>query len=256
MKKQTRKNIHPTEYRKRQYRQAVSPEGLVSSFVTVQETDLHILATEPVAEEAWELILYHRNQLECYIQKRPEFLSSLVPLEADPLAPELAKKMIEAAGPAGVGPMAAVAGAIAEYVGKGLLAKGCREVIVENGGDIFLARRKECVVSIFAGQSPLNQKVGLRIEKGSQPMGICTSSGKIGHSLSLGKADSVTVLAKSTLLADAAATRLGNEVPAAADEKAISRALEIAQNITGLLGVVIICDQQMGAWGEINLVKL
>lgn len=163
--------------------------------------------------------------------------------------------MLKAAAAAGVGPMAAVAGAIAEYVGKGLLAAGQDEIIVENGGDIFLQRRAECIAAIFAGQSPLNQKVGIKIPPDRMPLGICTSSGSIGHSLSLGLADSVTVLASSVPLADAAATRIGNEVSGESQE-IISRALEVARSIPGLLGVVIIHGEQMGAWGDINLVRL
>ena len=108
--------------------------------------------------------------------------------------------------------MAAVAGAIAEYVGRSLLLQGVREVMVENGGDIFLSRKKDCTVAIFAGQSPLSNKVGVLIAGKDMPRAVCTSSGTVGHSLSFGDADSVTVLASSTPLADAVATRLGNEV--------------------------------------------
>lgn len=152
-----------------------------------------------------------------------------------------------------VGPMAAVAGAMAEFVGRGLLAAGAQEVVVENGGDIFLARRQECVVGIFAGTSPLSNRVGIRIDPSRMPLGVCTSSGRIGHSLSLGQADAVTVLAADTCLADAAATRLGNEVKNSGD---IDHALAVAQTISGLDGVVIIQDQRMGAWGKVELVQL
>ena len=163
--------------------------------------------------------------------------------------------MLKAAAAADVGPMAAVAGAIAEYVGRDLLDAGLQEVMVENGGDIFLKRNKACVAAIFAGQSPLNQKVGIRVAAALMPVGLCTSSGTIGHSLSLGKADSVTVLAPSALLADAAATRLGNEV-SAAGKKNINDVLAVAKSIHGLLGVVIICGKHMGVWGEIDLAEL
>jgi hypothetical protein len=163
--------------------------------------------------------------------------------------------MLKAAAAADVGPMAAVAGAIAEFVGRDLLGAGLEEVMVENGGDIFLKRNRESVAAIFAGQSPLNQKVGLRIPQGLMPIGLCTSSGTVGHSLSLGKADSVTVLAPSALLADAAATRLGNEVTTG-DQENINQVLRIARTIPELLGVIIICGKNMGAWGEIDLVGL
>ena len=255
MNSKKRKKISPESYRERTYRDNVTADGLVSSYVSVQETDLHILASRHVELEANELVYQLRNQLVNYIGYHPEFLTALIPMEFDTLASPIIKDMLLAATAANVGPMAAVAGAIAEYVGRDLLDSALEEVIVENGGDIFLKRNEDCVTAIFAGQSPLNQKVGIKVPAGSMPVGICTSSGTVGHSLSLGKADSVTVLAASTPLADAAATRLGNEVSSAGKEK-LNHALEVARTIPGLLGVIIICGEQMGAWGEIDLVGL
>ena len=250
-----RKKNSSNAHNRRTYRQVVDADGLVSSFVTVKETDLHILATRNIVEECYHYVHRYRNQLENYINAHPDFLTALVPLAQDTLAPPMVKGMLKAAAAANVGPMAAVAGAIAEYVGRDLLDSGLHEIMVENGGDIFLKRNKDCVAAIFAGQSPLNQKVGISIPATLMPVGLCTSSGTIGHSLSLGKADSVTVLAPSALLADAAATRLGNEV-ATADKKSINKALTLARSISGLFGVVIICGKQMGVWGEIDLVGL
>ena len=255
MKGEKRKKISPSAYLKRNYRQTVYADDLVSAFVSVKETDLHILAAKNVTEEAYHFVHHYRNQLENYIATHPGFLTALIPLEQDSLAPPIVKGMLRASAAADVGPMAAVAGAIAEYVGKDILDAGIQEVIVENGGDIFLKRNTESVAAIFAGQSPLNQKVGIRIPASLMPVGLCTSSGTVGHSLSLGKADSVTVLAPSALLADAAATRLGNEVKAGY-QGSINAALAVARTIPGILGVVIICGKHMGAWGEIDIVGL
>ena len=255
MNEKKRKKIPPSAYSKRTYRQAVSAADLVASFVTVKETDLHILAARNITEDGYHFVHRYRNQLENYIAAHPDFLTALVPLDQDVLAPPIVKGMLKAAAAADVGPMAAVAGAIAEHVGRDILALGLQEVMVENGGDIFLKRNKECVAAIFAGQSPLNKKVGIRIPASLMPAGLCTSSGTVGHSLSLGKADSVTVLAPNALLADAAATRLGNEV-SAAGKKNINDVLAIARTIEGLLGVVIICGDNMGVWGEIELTEL
>jgi len=252
-RKKSKTKPAPASYRQRTYRQTVRTDGLVSSFVTVRETDLHILATEPVEDQAYDAVYRYRNQLENYLARNPEFLTALVPLPADPLAPPIVRAMLEAARAALVGPMAAVAGAMAEYVGRDLLATGIEEVTIENGGDIFLKRKKECIVAIFAGQSPLSQHLGIRVPAAQMPIGICTSSGAVGHSLSLGKADSVTVLAPSTPLADAVATRLGNEVGTKED---INRALEVAQSISDISGVVIILDNQLGAWGAVDLVEI
>ena len=255
MNSRKRKKISPESYQERTYRNNITADGLLSSYVSVKETDLHILASGNIEKDGYDSVHRYRNQLENYIRAHPDFLTALIPLKPDTLAPAIIKDMQRAATAANVGPMATVAGAIAEYVGRDLLAAGLEEVIVENGGDIFLKRNVDCVVSIFAGQSPLNQKVGIRMPAGSMPAGICTSSGTVGHSLSLGQTDSVTVLAASTPLADAAATRLGNEV-SSAEKESINRALEVARAIPGLLGVVIICGEHMGAWGEIDLVGL
>jgi ApbE superfamily uncharacterized protein (UPF0280 family) len=256
MNSKKRKKISPESYRDRTYRQNIGAQGLVSTYVSVKETDLHIMASREVEQQALDLVYRYRNQLENYIGAHPEFLTSLVPTHMDRLAPPIVRHMLKAAEAADVGPMAAVAGAIAEYVGLGLLDLGIDEVIVENGGDIFIRRNRECIAAIFAGRSPLNQKLGIKIAATEMPMGVCTSSGSVGHSLSLGQADSVTVLAPSTPLADAAATRIGNEVSSKASASGIEHALEIARTISGLSGVVIIQGEKMGAWGKINLVGL
>lgn len=247
----------PKSYIERDYRRMQDKGDLVSSFVRVSETDLHILADRDVEEQARELVLRYRLQIEGYIARHPQFLAALSPLPDDDLALPIIREMLRAGKVADVGPMAAVAGVISEYVGKDLLAAGGREVMVENGGDIFLHRQKTCTVAIFAGQSPLSYKIGVEISGEAMPIGICTSSGTIGHSLSFGEADSVTVMAASTALADAVATRLGNEVGAArSGEAGIRRALDLAQGLSGIDGVVVICGKLMGAVGKVDLVRL
>lgn len=232
----------------------VDQGALLATSITVQETDLYILADQEVHGPAHNLIVTCRGQIENYIASHPQFAVSLSPLALDNLAPAIIQAMLKAARAADVGPMAAVAGAIAEFVGQGLLKNGLtREVMVENGGDIFLFRRRQCLSAIYAGESPLSNRIGLRIEPGKMPLGICTSSGSIGHSLSFGGADSVTVLAHNTALADTAATRLGNELK---NDDDMAHTLDVAKNISGLQGVVVIKNETMGAWGDIELVKL
>ena len=246
----------PRSYSERTYRLEQARGDLVSSYVRVSESDLHILADRAVEAEALEIVLQCRLQIEEYAARHPAFFPSLVPLPADPLAPPLIRDMLEAGRAAGVGPMAAVAGAIAEVVGRRLLSLGVGEVIVENGGDIFLHRRKDCTISIFAGQSPLSGYVGLRIRAEDQPAAVCTSSGTVGHSLSFGEADSVTVVASSAPYADAVATRLGNEVGrGGGGENGIRLALEVARGFR-LAGVVVICGQLMGAVGGVELIRV
>jgi ApbE superfamily uncharacterized protein (UPF0280 family) len=182
----------------------------------------------------------------------PEFQKSLVPLTDDPHAPEIVREMIQASQLAQVGPMAAVAGAMAEWVSKDLL-KLSKDVIVENGGDIFLATSKERTIGIYAGDSPLSLKIGIVITPEETPLGVCTSSGTVGPSMSFGKANAVCILAKSSALADAAATAVGNVVK---EKKDIEWGLERGREITGILGTLIIMGEKMGVWGNIKLTQL
>lgn len=243
---------NPDSYKKRSYRALHGGAGLESFEVKIKDTDLHIMADQRMPRIAEELALQFRLQIEGYISTHPAFLSALKPLPEDPLAPPIVKEMLSAAAIAGVGPMAAVAGTIAEYVGRAMLSKGCHEVLVENGGDLFLARRKEAVVAIFAGESPVSMRIGIKLPEGAMPVGVCTSSGTVGHSLSFGAADSVTVLADSTALADAAATRLGNEFAT----QTLEGVLEKSREIEGIRGVVLVRREQLGCVGDVELVRI
>lgn len=247
------KKKNPLSYQAREYRRAVTAD-LLSSVVKLAETDLHILAPVCVDDMALGLVADIRLILERYIASSPRFLDALVPLPMDTAAPDIIKKMLAAGHVANVGPMAAVAGAIAEYVGQSLLSQGIGEVIVENGGDLFVARDKACTVAVYAGESPLSGKVGIFLQPDQMPCGVCCSSGTIGHSLSLGVADAVIVVAQDTAIADAVATRLGNEVKDG--RKSINRALAVAREIKGISGVLIIVGEQLGAWGAIELKQL
>ncbi len=253
MVRRSRRKKSPQAYRQRSYRR-LHQAGLVATEVRLMETDLHILAPVSVEDRALLVVTEVRRQVEEYIAGHPVFLDSLVPLPADEQAPPLVRDMLAAAAAAGVGPMAAVAGVIAEAVGKALLADGQEEVIVENGGDIFVARRQTCRVGVYAGESILSGRVGLLLQPDQMPCGVCTSSGSIGHSLSMGVADAVVVRATSTALADAAATRLGNEV--SPRPGSIDRALAVARTIEGLAGVVIVSGDRLGAWGDVELTRL
>ncbi|OGO42802.1 MAG: thiamine biosynthesis protein ApbE [Chloroflexi bacterium RBG_16_60_22] len=233
----------------RTYRHWIEGKDLVPFNVTVRETDLYIRAAANLQRKAHRLVVKYRAQLEGYIRRVPEFMTSLEPIEVPPDAPHIVRQMAEAGQQAGVGPMAAVAGAIAEGVGRELLDFS-PEVIVENGGDIFLKVRRQRTVGIYAGKSPLTGKLGLEIGARETPLGICTSSGTVGHSLSFGKADAVVVMAGSTALADAAATAICNRVSKAGD---IEAAIGFGRGIGGLKGLVIIIGEDIGAWGDVRL---
>jgi uncharacterized protein len=239
-------------FQQRAYRQLIADHHLASFHVTVKETDVRISARTDLSYRARERILACRGYLEAYIQTHPEFRNTLVPWPASGPMPGIVRNMANAGSLAGVGPMAAVAGAVAEDVGLDLLNVS-DEVIVENGGDIFARLNRPFTSAIYAGASPLSLRVGLRIDPAGAPVGLCTSSGTIGHSLSRGKADAVCVIARSCPLADAAATAIGNQVLA---PKSISRAVAFGQSIPGLLGIVIIVDDKIGAWGDSAVMSL
>ena len=240
------------EYKERHYRKRVNARDLVSFRVVVQETDLWVSADRRLEEETRDLILIHRYQLERYIQSHPDFLTTLQPYPADPYAPSLVKEMIEVTRGVGVGPMASVAGAIAQYVARGL-QQWTDQVIVENGGDIFLKANRPVTVSIFAGESPLSGKIGVMIPREKMPMGICSSSATVGHSLSMGVADLVCLLSSSAVLADGAATALGNRIKSKTELEKIA---SWADEMKGISGGLVIVGDEMATWGEIELVSL
>ncbi len=244
-------------YVNRTYRDTLGHQDLKSFRVVVRETDLQVridrAGFDPGLEKKVEkLVLALRYDLETYLDLDPEFRTTLRPHLLAPGAPAIARTMAAAASAAGVGPMAAVAGAFAEFIGRDLL-KTCSDVIVENGGDIFLASTRPRLVAIFAGASPFSNRLAVEILPEQTPLGICTSSGTVGPSLSLGKADAAVVLAGSTVLADAAASAAGNVIQRAGDVK---KGVKAARKITGVLGAVMIKDDQLAVWGDFRLVKL
>jgi hypothetical protein len=240
------------DYQPRYYRDWSKDRDLVSFNVMVKETDLYIRARRHLKDKALEIVQRQRSLLENYIARHPGFAAALDPFPVGDDAPAIARAMAEAAEKANVGPMAAVAGAFAEFVGLDLL-KYSPEVIVENGGDIFLKSTKSRLVGVYAGEdSPLTGRVALKIEPLDTPLGVCTSSGTVGHSLSFGKADAVVVLSRSTALADAAATAIGNIVKAETD---VQKALDFARSVKGLVGAAVIINDKMGVWGKINLIR-
>lgn len=239
-------------YEPRFYREQMLAKRLVSFQVVVGETDLFVSAEENLYRQALESVLKYRLDIQGFIEKHPLFESTLRPYEVPDSAPLIVQRMALAAQMAGVGPMAAVAGAIAEYVGKDLL-KYSREVIVENGGDIFIKSSKARKIAIYAGDSPLSNKMAIEIKPEQTPLGVCTSAGTIGHSLSFGRADAVVVLSQNVALADAAATSIGNRVRKPED---VNGALSYGQSIRGLSGVLIIKGDKMGTWGAMEISPL
>ncbi len=238
------------KYEERTYRNLISKDNLQSYKVVIAQSDLFISSDVNLAATAERALINHRSLLENYIKINPHFLTSLAPLPLDNLAPPIVRDMLEKSALAGVGPMASVAGAVAEFVGKDI-SDYAQTLIIENGGDIFLKAKDNLTVSVFAGESPLSYKVNFLVEPEKTPLGICTSSGTVGPSISLGKADAVCVISKSTTLADAAASAIGNNVKSKND---IKKALHFGMQIKGILGIIIIIGKEMGVIGDVRLV--
>jgi hypothetical protein len=222
----------------------------LTSNIVYKETDLRILTDKPIEKDFLAgCVRRYRGSIENYIAKEPRFLSSLKPLSVERGAPLIVRSMAKASVKASVGPMASVAGAIAQFVGKDILKHGCSQVIVENGGDIFLSSFNTRIVSIYCGDNPYWKALKLKIRPLREYVGICCSSGKFGHSLSFGNADAVAIIADDCLVADACATAVCNRIK---EKKDLTGAVNYARSLQGVLGVVALYGDKMSCWGGIE----
>jgi len=187
-----------------------------------------------------------------YINSEPVFKSAYEPVDVPSDAPPIIAIMAEAGRAAGVGPMAAVAGTIANMVGQALVDDGAEDVSVENGGDIYIRASEKRTIGLFAGQLNLANRLAFEIEPEYTPVCICTSSSSVGHSVSLGDADSVTVFSTSGALADACATACANRILGPED---IEEAIDIFLDIDGVRGIFISAFGMVGARGELPHIK-
>jgi hypothetical protein len=234
------------------YRKLINAKGLVRSAVIEKETDLFILAEKALTGPAHETLIKIRKDLYGFIEKNPKFEKTFKPYMVSLFSPKIIKLMSWASRQANTGPMAAAGGAIAELVGTSIM-KHSKEIIVENGGDIFVKLTKPRRIGVYAGASSFSEKIAIEISPEDTPLGICTSMGTAGHSVTFGAADAIIVTARSCALADAAATAIGNVVTG---EKTIEEGLNMAKKIKGLHGALIIKNDVMGAWGTLKIVSL
>lgn len=193
-------------------------------------------------------IVRQRAVLESYIARHAEFGESLTPVDPHDDAPEVAARMARAAAAVGVGPMAAVAGTMAQLAAEAAIDDGADEAIVENGGDMFLLCRRPVVVGLYPGPGPLADRLALAIEPQDTPLAVCSSSGTMGHSVSLGRCDLATVVSRDAALADAAATRAANLVRTADD---IDPTLERIASIDGIDGLLLVKADRIGLVGNL-----
>lgn len=228
---------------------------MISERIRVDETNI-LLKTDLINHGLYNFVLRQRMDLISYIRKNRDFLISFEPVEIDD-APFIVKMMARAGKIADVGPMAAVAGTISQLSMQFLVKRGSKYAIVENGGDIALKINKDVVMGLYAGTSSLSGQIGFKIKHEKTPMGICTSSGTVGHSISLGRADSVTVFADEASIADALATGIANEAKGDLDQDAVQNCLSKAEDFRDYMrGIMVIVGESAGTVGKIpKLVK-
>ena len=194
-----------------------------------------------------------RSDLTSYIARNPDFLHSFTPISADDEnLPLIVSKMYESSNLCDVGPMACVAGTISEMALDYLIALGSKNSIVENGGDIALVNDRTVLCGIYSNNEILGNEIAFKIPERKSPLGICTSSGNIGHSISFGTSDSVTVISPSPSVADGLATRIANDVKGIDGESKVSNAAETAEEFRQhFTGVLIICGDSVATVGRL-----
>jgi len=243
-------------FEKRTYRSQFNTSRFTGFEVKHLETDLWIgIDTDSYKSEMPEVALKKikslRAKLDGYIETEPFFAKSLKPFHPSETAPAEAKEMAVAAEKTGIGPMSAVAGLFAREVGEEIIQNfSVKEMVIENGGDIFALLNDEFVLSVFAGNSPLSERIGLVIPEGQKKWGICTSAGTVGPSLSFGKADAVVVICEDILLADAYATALGNKVKS---PEHVEKVINASEKIPEILSLLIICEDKIGIRGDFDI---
>ena len=244
----------------RTYRTQFSQQRFRSFVVNYKETDLWIGLDpdsfhEEMKEFTFQKVKELRLEMEQYLLNDPIFGKTFEPHRVQPNAPEIVRFMEEASKRAGVGPMAAVAGAFSEVVGRHLLKHfDIQELVIENGGDIFLKINRNLLMSVYAGNSPLSEKIGIEIPADRSPLGVCTSAGTVGPSVSLGKTDATMIICRNTALADALATTFGNRVQVPEEVQMVTQQTE---EFPEILSAVIICRDKIGIRGqfEMKLIK-
>lgn len=220
-----------------------------------KETNCTIIADdENAVRTAVSSIKHHRRQLEKYTKKNPRFLYSLQPIPAVK-GPRIVMLMAEASAKANVGPMAAVAGVLADLAVEDMILAGNEVAVVENGGEISAISNQPIDIALLAGDSVLSKQIGFRLQ--SFPVGVATSSGLFSHALSFGEAEAVTIFATNAGLADAAATAVGNLIKGDDCHRVVEQGIEEALDIEGVRGVLVLYNGIVGKAGQVpQLIKV
>lgn len=222
------------------------------------ESDCTVVSEKKEAiQVARRQLLADRIILQKFVKAHPDWLKALNPvLSKDP--PLIVKRMEEAAEKAQVGPMAAIAGALADRMQEEMIQQvQVKTAVVENGGEIAVNSTTDIIIGLYVLTTALKANLGFRFKGENPPLGIGTSSGQFGHAISFGEADAVTIFAADAALGDAAATRVCNSVTGPDHEKAVQASLEIIDEIEGVSGAFIVRGKFVGQKGKIpELVRI
>ena len=221
------------------------------SEINLDQTHIR-LTTDLISHDLKRYIFSVRRDLKNYILKNQEFLASLEPIKCEGNLPFIVKTMVDASAVADVGPMACVAGTISQLSLDYLMGLDSKYSIVENGGDIAIVNDSTVLCGIYSNNQILGNNIAFKIKPRKKPLGICTSSGKIGHSISFGKSDGVTVISRYPSVADGLATRIANEINGATSEDKVPNGLECGENYREFFdGVLIISQNNVGTIGKL-----
>lgn len=219
----------------------------VCARIEIEETAATIGAERKYLSQAVGAIRTARLEIERQIRRDQFFLTSMEPYEPQPDSGRVIHRMCKASAAAGVGPMAAVAGTIAQEALEAMVGAGCAHGWVDNGGDVALVLDEPITMEIFSDPAK-NTAYALELPATEVPKGVCTSSGTLGHSISFGNADAVVVMAEDAVLADALATAVGNRVKSAAD---LATCFDDFRATSGFLGGVAMCSGSVSTFGRV-----
>ena len=175
----------------------------------IGETAVTIAADAEHQSRAVDAIIAARSDVKRHIVNDPFFLTTFEPYDCGRDASNIVRRMCAASRTVGVGPMATVAGAIAQAGLEAMIDNGCRHGWIDNGGDIALLLEQPVTVEVYC-EPDAPEAFALEVDTLGEILGVCSSSGRLGHSISLGESDVSVAIADSAVLADAAATAIGN----------------------------------------------
>jgi len=219
----------------------ISCEIVIGSTRALVITDNH-----EYVEICREEIIKQRNDLTEHIRKNPVFFYSLESVDCKRKDPEIVRMMSRASYFAGVGPMASVAGAISQLALERMTEAGSSHVVINNGGDICMKPGKNVTVGLFAGEGKRQNDLCVRVPK-NRAVSICSSSSKMGHSLSFGNCDLATVIGKRGEICDAMATAVANRIKTEDD---IEPELNASVKRKGIYKVIASINGKMGFAGK------